>query len=66
MPGHMGNEPTTVQNLDVVKVDPKELPCGKGRVPGPKAASYISRIPLKTVKPGMQGKEKANAESYFI
>ena len=37
LPGHMGVEKVTVQNLDVVKVDAeKNLLLIKGAVPGPK------------------------------
>jgi len=37
MPGHMGNERVTVQNLRVVKVDPeRNLLAVRGAVPGPK------------------------------
>lgn len=37
MPGHMGNANVTVQNLEVVKVDPeKNLILIKGGIPGPK------------------------------
>ncbi len=37
MPGHMGNERVTVQNLRVVRVDPeRNLVAVRGAVPGPK------------------------------
>jgi large subunit ribosomal protein L3 len=37
LPGHMGVEQVTVQNLDVVRVDAeKNLLLVKGAVPGPK------------------------------
>ena len=37
MPGHMGNEKVTVQNLEVVKVDVENnLIALKGAIPGPK------------------------------
>ena len=37
LPGHMGVEQVTVQNLDVVRVDAeKNLILVKGAVPGPK------------------------------
>ena len=36
MPGHMGAEQVTVQNLDVVKVDPEmNMIAVRGAVPGP-------------------------------
>ncbi len=46
--GHMGNEQVTVQNLDVVKVDPAlNLIAVKGAIPGPKGGIvYI----MNTVK----------------
>ena len=40
MPGHMGNEQVTVQNLDVVKVDPElNLIAVCGAIPGLRVAS---------------------------
>jgi large subunit ribosomal protein L3 len=37
MPGHMGHERVTVQNLRVVRVDPeRNLVAVRGAVPGPK------------------------------
>ena len=37
LPGHMGNETVTVQNLEVVRVDAeRNLLLVKGAVPGPK------------------------------
>ena len=37
MPGHMGSERVTVQNLEVVRVDAeKNLILVKGAIPGPK------------------------------
>ncbi len=42
LPGHMGAETVTVQNLDVVKVDAENnLIAVKGAVPGPKGAYVI-------------------------
>ena len=39
MPGHMGMDRVTVQNLDVVKVDgERNLLLIKGAVPGPKGS----------------------------
>lgn len=44
MPGHMGNERVTVQNLRVVKVDPeRNLLVVKGAVPGPKKGLLLIR-----------------------
>ena len=50
MPGHMGAEKVTVQNLDVVKVDgERNLLLVKGAVPGPKGGLVVVR---ETVKSG--------------
>jgi large subunit ribosomal protein L3 len=51
--GHMGNEQVTVQNLDVVKVDPAlNLIAVKGAIPGPKGGIvYImSTVKVNRVK----------------
>ena len=51
MPGHMGHEQVTVQNLEVVKVDAENnLILVKGAVPGPKKS-------LVTVKETSEGCE---------
>jgi large subunit ribosomal protein L3 len=48
MPGHMGNEKVTVQNLAVVKVDgDRNLLLVKGAVPGPKGALLTVRETVK-------------------
>ncbi len=50
LPGHMGVDKITVQNLDVVKVDAeKNLLLVKGAVPGPKGGLLVIR---ETVKAG--------------
>jgi len=50
MPGHMGAERVTVQNLDVVKVDgERDLLLLKGAVPGPKGGLLFIK---ETVKAG--------------
>ncbi len=50
LPGHMGVERVTIQNLDVVKVDSeKNLLLLKGSVPGPKGGLLFIR---ETVKAG--------------
>lgn len=50
LPGHMGVDKITVQNLDVVKVDAeRNLLLVKGAVPGPKGGLLIIR---ETVKAG--------------
>ena len=42
MPGHLGNERVTVQNLSVVKVDAeKNIIAVKGAVPGPKGGIVV-------------------------
>jgi len=48
MPGHMGHEQVTVQNLEVVKVDSeKNLLLIKGAVPGPKKGLLTIRQTVK-------------------
>ena len=48
LPGHMGDDQVTVQNLKVVKVDAeKNLLCVKGAVPGPKNTYLVIRSSLK-------------------
>lgn len=47
-PGHLGAEKVTVQNLEVVKVDPdKNLLMIKGSVPGPKKALLFIKNTVK-------------------
>ncbi|KRQ87299.1 50S ribosomal protein L3 [Caloramator mitchellensis] len=51
MPGHMGAVKTTIQNLEIVKVDPeKNVILIKGAVPGPKKSLVIIRDSVKAVK----------------
>lgn len=48
MPGHMGNEKVTVQNLDVVKVDAElNLIAVRGAVPGPKGGIVFLKNTVK-------------------
>lgn len=48
LPGHLGNEKVTVQNLDVVKVDlDKNLILVKGAVPGPRGGILIIKNTVK-------------------
>jgi len=48
LPGHMGVERVTIQNLDVVRVDgEKNLILVKGAVPGPKGGLLIVRDTVK-------------------
>lgn len=51
LPGRMGNERVTVQNLEVVKVDPeKNLMLIKGSVPGNKGSLLIIKDTVKVNK----------------
>ena len=48
MPGHMGSEQVTVQNLDIVKVDAENnLIAIKGAIPGPNGGLVIVRTAIK-------------------
>ena len=48
MPGHMGSEKVTVQNLSVVKVDTERgLLLVKGAVPGPKGGLLVIKDSVK-------------------
>jgi large subunit ribosomal protein L3 len=48
MPGHMGNERVTVQNLKIVKVDAeKKVLLVRGAVPGPRDGMVIVRRAVK-------------------
>ncbi len=50
-PGHLGAEKSTVQNLEVVKVDPdKNLLLIKGSVPGPKKSLLLIKNTIKGEK----------------
>ncbi|MDD4568782.1 MAG: 50S ribosomal protein L3 [Tepidanaerobacteraceae bacterium] len=50
-PGHLGAEKVTVQNLEVVKVDPdRNLLLIKGSVPGPKKALLFIKNTVKSGK----------------
>ncbi|MBC7326687.1 50S ribosomal protein L3 [bacterium] len=50
MPGHMGAERVTVQNLEIVDVDPeKNLLLIKGGVPGPKGSVVLIRQAKKSI-----------------
>ena len=62
MPGHMGNETTTIQNLEVVSVDVENnIILVKGNVPGPKK----SLVMIKTsVKKGEKVNETEELLSY--
>lgn len=49
MPGRMGSDRVTIQNLEVVKVDPEmNLLVVKGSVPGPKGSLLIIRDSVKS------------------
>ncbi len=57
MAGRMGNRRVTVQNLEVVRVDPEHnLILVKGAVPGHKKGLVIIR---EAVRPGKRGRQKA-------
>ena len=48
MPGRMGNEKTTLMNLDVVRVDAdKNVILLRGSVPGPKGSIVVVREAVK-------------------
>ena len=50
MPGHMGSEQVTVQNLDVVKVDSEQnVIAVRGAVPGPKGSIVFLKNTVKNV-----------------
>ncbi|MCF0121754.1 MAG: 50S ribosomal protein L3 [Lachnospiraceae bacterium] len=50
MPGHMGHEKVTVQNLDIIRVDVENnLLLVKGSIPGPKKSLVTIRETVKTV-----------------
>ena len=49
--GHMGDEQVTVQNLDVVKVDPDlNMIVIRGAIPGPKGGIVLIKNTVKTIK----------------
>ena len=51
MPGHMGVEQVTVQNLDVVKVDADlNMLVVRGAIPGPKGGVVYIKSTVKTIK----------------
>lgn len=51
LPGHMGMDNTTVQNLEVVRVDAdRNLILIKGAVPGPKGGMLVIKNTVKTGK----------------
>ena len=51
MPGHMGVERVTVQNLDVVKVDADlNMIVVRGAIPGPKGGLVYLKSTVKTIK----------------
>ena len=48
MPGHMGTDQVTVQNLDVVKVDPElNMIAVRGAIPGPKGGIVYLKSTVK-------------------
>jgi large subunit ribosomal protein L3 len=51
LPGHMGVDKITIQNLDVVRVEnERNILLVKGAVPGPKGALLVIKNTVKTVK----------------
>ena len=51
LPGHMGAETVTIQNLEVIKVDlDKNIILVKGSVPGPKGAILKIKATVKSAK----------------
>lgn len=51
LPGHMGNEKVTVQNLELVKIDnDRNIILVKGAVPGPKGAYLVIKGAVKAGK----------------
>ncbi len=60
LPGHMGNEKVTIQNLEVIKVDvDNNLLLIKGNVPGPKKS-------LVMIKSAIKGNGKVNPKEDLI
>ena len=48
LPGHMGNQTTTIQNLEIVQVDlENNVILVKGNVPGPKKSLVMIRTSVK-------------------
>ena len=48
MPGHLGAERVTIQNLEVVKVDAENnLIAVKGAIPGPKGGTVVVKSATK-------------------
>lgn len=48
MPGHLGHERTTVQNLEIIKIDlTNNILVIKGSVPGPKKSFLVIKESVK-------------------
>ena len=48
LPGHMGVEKVTIQNLDIVKIDAENnLICIKGGIPGAKGSLVVLKDAVK-------------------
>ena len=48
LPGHMGVEKVTIQNLDIVKIDTENnLLCVKGGIPGVKGGLVVIKNTVK-------------------
>ena len=62
LPGHMGNETVTIQNLEIVAVDVEEnVILIKGNIPGPKNSFVVIKSSVK--HPGLKN-EKEELISY--
>ena len=60
MPGHMGNEQVTIQNLEVIQIDlENNVILIKGNVPGPKKS-------LVLVKTAIKNQNKINPQTELI
>lgn len=52
MPGHMGYEKVTIQNLEIIKIDvERNLVLVKGSIPGPRKRFVILKENVKGIKP---------------
>jgi len=61
LPGHMGATVVTIQNLEVVVVDPENnILLIKGNVPGPKKSLVLIKSAVKGLKKKVEGREFTN------
>ena len=62
LPGQMGHVTRTIQNLEVVAVDPENnLLLIKGSVPGPKKGLVVVKTAIKKVEVAVVNKDKETA-----